>query len=539
LQFVLEVSAIYAKCGEHSSFLDQKVQAGEYREVVDYVVPTGTTLEDFRGARQIQALLSKQTFVSLGCDPLLEGVKAFIKAERKCQLTNLSYGLGASKAVKQVLYLASRKISQILGPVPELASLQLRYGPGANTSVRMAEASLSGKLSATLACSEDMLPFVGGLLAEVPLLVEHWSERSSTQLPLWEPDPDFVRARLKVRVDDGKLVFVPKSAKTHRPIIVEPVLNGLFQLGVGSYLKDRLRTSGLDLRTQDLNRRLARKGSTDGSLATLDLSSASDTIALSVVADLLPLPWFEFLSQFRTGTFSYDGLSFELEKFSSMGNGFTFELESLIFWALCFGATRSVGGDVSTIGTYGDDLIVPVCAVDLLMETLDACGFWVNPSKSFWSGPFRESCGADWLDGSDVRPYYLRDLISDRVLFVAHNWAMRRCEREFASLCHAWTWPHNRLYGPDGYGDGHLIGSHDLYTTRESRRAGWGGGFFDTYSLGVKRTKIRRPSDWLLPAYSVYARTGAESPTDPFVTRGSVGYTRTPVYTHASTIFCR
>jgi len=483
MSFLLAVSSIYSKSGEFSLALHRKVEAGEFRDVVEVKVPTDLGLEDYRGARQIQALFNKSTWLELGFNPLLEGVKAFLKAEIKCGETNGNLLTGASKAVRHAFCIAARKISSVLGEVPLLESLDFRYGPGANTSVRMAEASLSGKLSATLACSEDLMPFVGTLLSQFPNLVEHHSVKSNTLLPLWVDSPDEIRAIVPVRQDDGKLVFVPKNAKTHRPIIVEPILNGLAQLGIGTYLKGRLRSVGIDLRDQERNRRLARVGSLDESLATIDLSSASDTLSWSLVADLVPPGWLEFLGHFRTGTFVYDSSSYRLEKFSSMGNGYTFELESLIFWALAAASVELVGGDVSNIGVFGDDLIVPSEATQLFFEVLDQAGFWVNPDKSFWKGPFRESCGADWLSGNDVRPFYLKDEISDKTLYCFHNWAMRRGERELASLCESWTWEQNRLYGPDGYGDGHLFGSHELYSKRKERRAGWEGGYFDTYSL--------------------------------------------------------
>jgi hypothetical protein len=550
LLFLREVSSIYSSKGECSAALNRLVQAGSLREVVDTDIRTDIGVDDFRGATQIKGLFSKNPWISLGYNPLLEGVKSFLKAEQHCRYTNQLFDFSRPNQgrVGKVFHLARVKLEDLLGRAPSLQQLQLRYGPGANTQVKMAQASLSGKLSAKLACSEDMLPFVGDFLAEVPLLSRHWHQKWAVArirevgkpcFPLYEPDPEFVRIAVSVEVDDGKLVFVPKNAKTHRPIIVEPPLNGLFQLGVGSYLKDRLASKGIDLRDQERNRKLAREGSIGGGLATIDLSSASDTLAWNLVAYLLPSDWFELVARLRTGTFAYEGISYSLEKFSSMGNGFTFELESAIFYALTFGCVSALGGDVSNIGVFGDDIIVPVDAVELLFEVFDRAGFWVNPQKSFWSGPFRESCGADWLEGNDVRPFFIKDVISDKTLYNFHNWALRRGERELAKLCEAWTWEHNRLYGPDGYGDGHLVGSHSLYQKRRDRRRGWCGGYFDTYSLRPLRQRKHRDSDWLIPAYSVYARTGAETPTDPHTTRGSEGYVRTPIYTFAEGIFLR
>jgi hypothetical protein len=90
------------------------------------------------------------------------------------------------------------------------------------------------------------------------------------------------------------------------------------------------------------------------------------------------------------------------QKFSSMGNGFTFELESLIFWAL----SKSVSDFVSV---YGDDIIVDSTCRDRFVDLFRFCGFTTNESKSFWSGPFRESCGKHYFQGTDVTPIYQKD----------------------------------------------------------------------------------------------------------------------------------
>lgn len=546
MAFISEISSVCSRKGAYSRHLDSLLQNGKLRDVIEFNVPfEGIELDDYRAARQIQGLLSKNPWVDLGFNPLREGVLAFIKAEQKCAETNVFWEhFRPIGRVGEVFRLATRKMKSLLGDVPPLSALKLRYGPGANTSVTRATASMSSKLGATLSCSEDMLPTLGGLMEELPMLVEHNCEKNSRLLSHFLPVPGelnsyWVKQRVEVRVDDGKLVFVPKDAKTHRPIIVEPLLNGLFQLGVGTYLKRRLASSSIDLKDQGRNRKLAREGSVTGGLATVDLSSASDTISWELVVKLLPPEWLDFLGQFRTGSFRYSGgPSYQLEKFSSMGNGFTFELESCIFYALALGCVTSVGADASNVSVYGDDIIIPVEAMGLLDEVLSLAGFWVNTKKSFWQGPFRESCGADWLSGNDVRPFYLREDLSDKSLYNFHNWAMRRGERDLAAVCEAWTWEPIRLYGPDGYGDGHLIGSHALYKKRKYSRRGYCGGWFDTYSLRPKRYKTDRSSDWLIPSYSIYMRGEEDdSLVDPYVLKGSVGYVRTPIYTMTESIF--
>jgi hypothetical protein len=533
--------ASHLRVGPHSVACADLLLKADHVALLEYSVPHDAELEDYRAAVQIIALLKKAPWAELGIDPLRKGVEAFIKAEVRCSETNLRLGSERPKGpVSVAMWLASRKISSILGEVPPLGMLSLRYGPGANTSVRRAQASVHGKLRAPLGCSGSLLPHAGELLAEMPHLAMANAVSSSVYTSQGDADQGFAtfKGRVEVWEQTGRLTFVPKDAKVLRPIVVEPSLNGMAQLGIGAYLKGRiLRCTGLDLTDQERNRRLACKGSIDGSLASIDLSSASDTLSLGLVHDLLPADWVEFLSRYRSESVTYGDFSLLLEKFSSMGNGYTFELESLIFWALAWGCCQHLGLPVDDLGVFGDDIIVPTPAVGLLFEVLDWCGFWVNTSKSYWSGPFRESCGADWLAGKDVRPFFIREEVSDRTLYTFHNWLLRRGERKLASVVESWTCDTWRLYGPDGYGDGHLLGSHSLYLPRRERRSGYEGGYFDTYALGPKRVKTRGLQDFLLPTYTVYRRMGEEMPSDPWVTPGSEGYVRRSIYTTKEGIF--
>jgi hypothetical protein len=100
-----------------------------------------------------------------------------------------------------------------------------------------------------------------------------------------------------------------------------------------------------------------------------------------------------------------------LEKFSSMGNGFTFELETLIFLCLIL-AVDETGQKLESgrnVFTYGDDIICPTEYSEAVISALKFSGFSLNMKKSFVSGPFRESCGGDFFGGVDVRPFFLKE----------------------------------------------------------------------------------------------------------------------------------
>jgi hypothetical protein len=328
----------------------------------------------------------------------------------------------------------------------------------------------------------------------------------------------------------GSLSFVPKDAKIHRSIVVEPALNSMVQRGIGRLLKEKLRSQGVDLYDQTRNQRLARVGSLDGSLATIDLSSASDTLSRELVYELLPLDWAIFLNYSRTSEVKYKGNLIQLEKWSSMGNGYTFELESMIFYALAFGVCRDLGLPTQSISVYGDDIIVPVEAYTRLRRVLEFCGFTVNNQKSFYSGPFRESCGKDYLSGIDVRPIYVKDLLTYRDLYRLHNFFYSQYDDESCELVLKYIPLHLRLYGPDDerYGHGHLW-SREFCKKPYKRARGWGGFVFDTYTLKPTRCFRPLPGDYILPVYSIYAFGSAED-VDHFVVRGDRGYKRTSIY---------
>jgi hypothetical protein len=510
-------------------------------------------VQDAIYSRQILGLFQKSQFLqySENWDPEAEAAKRFVQSEQMCLETNRRLHRLASEPnkidsdVHRMLHTAQRKIASVLGDVPSLDKFPFAFGPGANTNVKSALACPRAKLGVALECSSNLSPTVGEFLSEAP----QWATLHDLNLS----QDSFI---VNVTVVPGKVMFVPKNAKTKRSIVIEPLLNSFFQKGIGSYIRDRLLRFNVDLTDQTRNQSLAHKGSIDGSLATCDISMASDCLAYELVWSLLPHDWSDILSRLRSGDVvvpasvasfltecggntRYDPSILRLEKFSSMGNGFTFELESLIFFGLCYSACEFTGVETQEIGVYGDDLIVPTAAFEALTKLLSFCGFSLNKEKSFSGGRFRESCGSDFLDGFDIRPFYQKTLISDRTLFTMHNWFIRHGEMELAKIALSFVHPPNILFGPDGFGDGHLIGSHELRRNRKITRLGWEGGYFETYALRPRAFAKPLPGDAVLPVYSVYTRSGKTSKTDPNVVRGSRGYAKISIYTLGSNIFSR
>lgn len=214
-------------------------------------------------------------------------------------------------------------------------------------------------------------------------------------------------------VQSCRLTFVPKDESTYRTIAIEPFGNVLVQLGVHSYLAKRLQThAGIDIHDQKWNQLAARRGSTDwlslDTVSTIDLSSASDCVSPGLIRRLVRPQWVAFLDDLRSHHYEIDGQTRTFHKWSSMGNGYTFALETLLFWALAQVCEEYVESSRRALA-YGDDIIVSRGASLLVLQVLRYAGFLVNSSKTFVTGPFRESCGADFHTGVNVRPIFQKE----------------------------------------------------------------------------------------------------------------------------------
>jgi hypothetical protein len=248
-----------------------------------------------------------------------------------------------------------------------------------------------------------------------------WSERLSSHFPAHEylrtgskdPSTD-VFLLPPAREHPSRVIAVPKTAKGPRIIAAEPVYNQFVQQGLMAMFTDWMYSHPVvSFEFQEPNQELARKGSIDGSVATIDLSEASDRVSLALVKALFrdhPYLLSVILSCRTQRAVLPWGEEIALRKFASMGSALTFPLETLIFSIIAFmGVQRSEMSVKKSIRNgllrvYGDDIIIPVQAVDETVSLLEAFGLKVNTDKSFWTGEFRESCGGDYLRGFPVNP---------------------------------------------------------------------------------------------------------------------------------------
>jgi hypothetical protein len=395
-----------------------------------------STAEEHFAVAQMVALVKKYPFdwkIISDQSPTEAAIKTFLAAEQKCGKLNrlfLSRRIFKTPYIHNLEYMR-RWILHVLGSKPNLGDIysECNFGPGANLGVHGNATNLYRKLFSEKGwtVSQAAVPYALNALRDNYNLILHlYPSVGDTGIVCF--DQDEVRSTLLQNmhtVSYNSISFVPKTAKTDRSIAVEPLLNSFLQLGVDKVLRKKLCKHGYDLKDQERNKVLARLGSIDGSLATVDLSSASDSISYELVRFLLPTEWFLLLDSLRSGAYKLGGVVSTYEKFCSMGNGFCFPLETLIFAAAARAAIHEVNcGRCHAV--YGDDIILPTEAFKSIERILGVCGFSVNRRKSFSDGPFRESCGADWYRGQDVRPVYLDDPLCDNVtLRIFHNSTLR------------------------------------------------------------------------------------------------------------------
>lgn len=231
----------------------------------------------------------------------------------------------------------------------------------------------------------------------------------------------------------SRVVAVPKTLKTPRIIAIEPVcMQYVQQALLGAFRKavdaDDIASSLIGWSEQVFNQHLAQEGSRNGTLATIDLSEASDRVSNQHVRGLLRNHGTlnRAVDSCRTRKADVPGHGvIRLAKFASMGSALTFPLEAMVFATIIFVAIerkvnrplrrKDIQSFLGQVRVYGDDIIVPVDCVSLVVEELEAFGLKVNSNKSFWTGKFRESCGKEYYAGEDVSVVRMRsDIPSDR-----------------------------------------------------------------------------------------------------------------------------
>lgn len=425
---ILSIASVFARenLQEDLPFCESVIQlfrAGRYsdgvRSLEAYVRPEFGPYDSLFKKRQFAALFSKVPFKGSQKLRRLAALESFHAAERQCGRANRRLGFYSrhpereNEIYRLILSRAKAKIVEILGgPVVTDGQLKRlldlsRPGKGISVGTRNKfRTSLPYKLADTDLAVSPSARWYANLLVSSD---HHWFKMHGAV--------DFSTRTYTLPFVDSescRITCVPKNARTDRTIGVEPALNVQLQLGVHELFADLLSRIGNSIHEggQARNQELARLGSLnpygERSAVTIDLKSASDTVCTSLVERLFPREWVALLDDLRCKSYLLDGQIHRFQKWSSMGNGYTFVLETLIFYALGSAVNSLTGGRVLSV--YGDDIIVEKGSALLLLEILRYCGFTPNGEKTSILGGFRESCGADWYFGLAITPQYQRRL---------------------------------------------------------------------------------------------------------------------------------
>lgn len=226
---------------------------------------------------------------------------------------------------------------------------------------------------------------------------------------------------------------IDKDGNIGRLIHPEPAANMFYQRGYGLQIADLYRKRGYNIPLlPDKHIALAKRASIDKSLATIDLSNGNLNLPTELVRKVLPPLWFDHLNAARSHVTVYKGKPYTLETFVTAGNGFCFELESVLFFTLVTAICR-YRGHKGPVSVYGDDILCPDAAYDDVTRCMQAFGMDINDKKSFHgSSPFRESCGGDFINGIPCRPVFIKSTLEDiGDVVVLHNQCFERFGGQF------------------------------------------------------------------------------------------------------------
>lgn len=386
------------------------------------------TLQKFYSVSQKAACLKKYAPIADNGDVLaVEAFEAFLSTNARMQEVNRKFRVPRDIQAchlnpQELLLIRARALVHwtLRGVTWEEVARNVTHSGGVTKGVSYQDTSFEAKFSWPMSTTAGAASLYNQYMVHDPRLriaVEELNSQRADVLEMFD------------YTDASRATTVPKTATKRRMIAIEPTLNMFFQQSLMTIMYKRLKEVGLDVESlPEKHQELAYRGSVSGQLATIDFSSASDCVSLELLRYLLPKRWFEYLSAVRCPRMEILGETVDLHMISTMGNAGTFPLETLVFWSIGVGAimsqTRtnpyqilSLPEERDMVSVFGDDCILPTTAARSFMDSAVSLGFIVNEEKSFFTeGPgFRESCGGDYLCGSNVRPFYLKAPTSDRL----------------------------------------------------------------------------------------------------------------------------
>lgn len=436
------------------------MEAGEWEQLavkrVDPRTYEARSYGKFRRDYSATELLRKFPDLPISVDRKKVAIEKFWESERECARANVRldpyiHDRASEDCVPEISDYwdkVRRVVYRIIGGYPP-DTIDLRYGPGATFESRLLAVSRATKPNLTIGDKFQQFVSTPSASCYHSLVYSSAAGRALVRAYPYQSGPQFVRG--------NRFFTVPKDATTERGACAEPGVNVQVQLGLGRALRERLKRFGLDLTTGQLRHGQMAREALSRDLVTIDLKSASDCMSKKLVQLLLPDGWYTAVNAARSPLTLLEGKWVLLEKFSSMGNGFTFELETLLFYAMCLACADY--SDWADISVFGDDIIVPRSIARAVIAILAYAGFTTNARKTFTTGEFRESCGVDTFAGRDVRVFRWDSSPSGPLAWIAvHNGMWRaigdipQSQRPLSRVVSRIP-VDLRLYGPEEYGD--------------------------------------------------------------------------------------
>lgn len=398
-------------------------------------------LEDiptFMAVHQMFCLLKKYPFEGWGDRAGRAAIDTFWETEEFNRETNNRWRDMEPSGFLDTL---TARLSEFFGEAPSWDEIidKGNWGPGTNRGFPLQSCltSVEMKTAVPISVLKRNVPLIPRLLRRQPIWARALAERYA---------PDLTREGCAQIVDGSQQFHATKNAMTHRSISTEPSLEGFLQAGIGIFIRQCFQREQRNLsESWRTCQKLAHIGSVTGIYVTADLKAASDSNCYVPLMTLFSgesnlQGWFARMDRVRCShghVYSPSPLQppcapgdvepkllrqlHKFELFSSMGNGYSFELESALFYCVLTSIIPGAwvqhhGKPVLRwphIAVFGDDLAFPAAYVPQVFATLEWLGFRVNQRKSYVEGPFRESCGLDLVRGVNVRPLFLTKVLDD------------------------------------------------------------------------------------------------------------------------------
>jgi len=360
----------------------------------------------FKATYQMQSVFKRYRYrTDIYSDQELEelAIAKFLETQDRLRTINLD---SLSAIDQRILELARSYVAYILGPYDDEEHRRLcRFGRKASVGIPTRKACLAERWQVPLTGSEGQISWFDSEMSQDCEVQKYWAKQFG-KLPLTERSP-------YLETDFLTLTLVPKTFKSLRCIMPNTTIGSYMSFGLGEMIRKRLRRKGYDISTLQVRHRyLAQLASSHTLWTTADLSSASDSITDALVKRLFPTDWYNILNQSRIGKVRLpDGSYTESLTFCTMGVGYTFPLQTLVFLSLlkAIQAVYYDRRDKRVISVYGDDLIYASRMHSYVAAHFQRFGFVINLDKTFHEGHFRESCGGDYYHGVDVRPFQPRN----------------------------------------------------------------------------------------------------------------------------------